>query len=94
MDLKNADVFNGRLEEFAADVVRHGTFDLVSIRAVRADAELWRSVASLLKPGGRVLWFRTPGEGESDSELAPLGIQRVETLPTGSAAEVAILLRR
>lgn len=38
------------------DDLREAT-DLVTLRAVRADSELWRAVVALLRPGGRVFWF-------------------------------------
>ena len=45
--------------------------DLISFRAVRADANFWQTVFGLLSPRGRVIWF-----GGVDTEV-PLGLQIV-----------------
>jgi 16S rRNA (guanine527-N7)-methyltransferase len=37
-------------------------FDVVTFRAVRADAVLWRAVDLLLAPAGRILWFGGIGQ--------------------------------
>ena len=34
----------------------------VSIRAVRADRDLWATLGHLMKPGGVVLWFRSESD--------------------------------
>ena len=44
-----------RVEDLSA--AEDGGFDLISLRAVRADAGLWLAIDRLLAPGGRVLWF-------------------------------------
>jgi len=46
----------------------NGTANAVTMRAVRADAEVLQGVANLLAPGGRLLWFRDgPGAGTTAS---------------------------
>lgn len=39
-----------------------GRFDLVTVRAVRADRSLWAAIDELLAPDGRVLWFGGIGQ--------------------------------
>ncbi len=48
-------------------------FDLVSVRAVRADGELWAAVDRLLKVGGRVLWFGSIGQRAETGCLLEVG---------------------
>lgn len=50
-----------RVEDLAASG-RAGRFDLVTLRAVRADRGIWRAVDELLSRDGRVLWFGGVGQ--------------------------------
>ena len=50
-----------RVEDLAARE-GSGPFDVISFRAVRADAGLWSAVDSMLAPAGRVLWFGGIGQ--------------------------------
>jgi 16S rRNA (guanine527-N7)-methyltransferase len=45
-----------RVEELSSSGAA-GLFDVITFRAVRADAGLWRAVNCLLEPSGQVLWF-------------------------------------
>jgi 16S rRNA (guanine527-N7)-methyltransferase len=59
-----------RVEDVAASE-RAGRFDLISLRAVRADRGIWRAVDELLKEDGRVLWFGGVGQStETNLTLA------------------------
>lgn len=62
------------VEAVRAEVVaargESGAFDVISFRAVRADAALWSTVQTLLAPEGRVLWFGGIGQIIENSELA------------------------
>jgi 16S rRNA (guanine527-N7)-methyltransferase len=50
----------------------NGAADVVTMRAVRADEELWRGIARLLRPaGGQLLWLR--GIAQVGAERAPSG---------------------
>jgi 16S rRNA (guanine527-N7)-methyltransferase len=49
-----------RVEDLAVPI--GGQVDVISFRAVRADAGVWRSVDRLLAPAGRVLWFGGIGQ--------------------------------
>jgi 16S rRNA (guanine527-N7)-methyltransferase len=56
LGLSGVEVETGRFEDLAAG--RHrDSVDLISIRAVRTDASLWKGIWSVLSPGGRVFWF-------------------------------------
>ena len=50
-----------RAEDLAASGAA-GRFDLVTMRAVRADRSLWAAVDALLAPDGRILWFGGIGQ--------------------------------
>jgi 16S rRNA (guanine527-N7)-methyltransferase len=53
-------VENARFEALPPELT--GTADLVTVRAVRADAVMFATAAKLLRDAGRVLWFGTgPG---------------------------------
>ncbi len=56
-----------------------GKVAAVSLRAVRADDELWGAIAALLRLGGLALWFRTSG---SAGHLPPASaLTVVESVP-------------
>jgi hypothetical protein len=54
-----------------------GVADFVTVRAVRADDELIRTVAKLLKPGGQLFMFRPSHDPSAD----PVGFEKVVTVP-------------
>jgi 16S rRNA (guanine527-N7)-methyltransferase len=85
--LKDVAVENARFEELAREIA--ATADLVTVRAVRADAELFATAAALLVGGGRLLWF-----GADPGRLAEAGGFRtvaVERLLGGPSSTVAVL---
>lgn len=56
-----------------------GRFDVVTMRAVRADRAIWQAVVDLLVAGGQVLWFGGAGQELRNSglvEAGPSGIVR------------------
>lgn len=57
LGLKDTEVSNSSLEELLSRPDLHEVVDIVTLRAVRADARLWSTVSGLLKPRGRVFWF-------------------------------------
>jgi 16S rRNA (guanine527-N7)-methyltransferase len=87
--LADTDVFNGRIEEATSRQDLRGTASWVSIRAVRADRDLWSAVSAFLAPDGRVLWFRAPADGAADT--AGFSVQEVH--PLGTNSELAVLHR-
>ena len=46
--------------------------DVGTMRAVRGDGEMWEAIGSLLKPGGRLLWF-VEGSREATDDASPVG---------------------
>jgi 16S rRNA (guanine527-N7)-methyltransferase len=55
--LADTTVETGRAEELAHRRELSGQVDVITIRGVRADPDLWRAMASWLCPSGRLLWF-------------------------------------
>ena len=89
LPLDGARVYQSRLEELQPQA-----FDLVSIRAVRADGDLWETLADFVRPAGLVLWFRTAGDSSQDAWFAPmLELDSLHPLVPGTSSELAILRR-
>jgi len=80
LELSEAAVVNDRLEMMSRADGLGGKVDTVTLRAVRLDNTLGASIASLLRPTGRILWFTAKPEAnrvpegfvvEADVELVP-----------------------
>jgi 16S rRNA (guanine527-N7)-methyltransferase len=74
--LADATVLNERFEETAETQGNTGVADLVTVRAVKADSELFATAGLLLNTDGRLLLFR-PGHAASAD---PPGFVRVSTV--------------
>lgn len=77
LGLNDALVETDRFEAAAAKPQFAGTADLVTVRAVKADAELFEVAGKMLKEGGRLFLFRPAHSPSPD----PSGFQRVNTFP-------------
>ena len=75
--LTGASVETDRFEVAAGKPEFSGTGDIVTVRAVKADAELFDAAGRMLKQGGRLLLFRPAHSPSAD----PPGFQRVNTFP-------------
>lgn len=73
----SATVLAERFEEVAQDAVYAGTADVVTVRAVKTDSELFSVAGQLLRPGGRLCLFR-PAHDPSPN---PSGFERISTVP-------------
>ena len=93
LDLGDAEVVTDRLEQLALEPRFKKAASWISIRAVRADLELWHSLSALLKPGGQVLWFRSAAANESGDQSfpAPFELQAIRPLIAAQRSELAIL---
>ena len=76
LGLVDTDVVTGRFEELAEDPQRVSRADLITIRAVKADVELYRVAGRLLRPGGELLMFRPARATSTD----PDGFERATTV--------------
>jgi 16S rRNA (guanine527-N7)-methyltransferase len=62
LGLSNVRVEVSTFEQLAASSKRGARADLVTMRAVRADEEIWEGISAVLAPAGRILWFIDIGE--------------------------------
>ena len=76
LGLSDASVETERFELLAANPAYQRTADLVTVRAVKADAMLFETAGQMLKAGGRLLMFRPAHSPSAD----PLGFERVTTV--------------
>jgi 16S rRNA (guanine527-N7)-methyltransferase len=77
LGLAHASVETGRFEAVAENPELAAAADIVTVRAVKADEEMFASAGKLLKNGGRLLMFR-PGHSPSAD---PPGFRRTSTHP-------------
>lgn len=89
LGLPDLDVVTARFEELLTKPEMHESADYLSIRAVRADARLWRTVQAFLKPGGSVLWFASSGQDRSFPP--PLTLTSTEPLVPASGSSLVVL---
>ena len=90
LELDDVDVETDRLESLAQRGRLRDAADVATLRAVRADRSLWRAVAGILRPGGRVLWFGA-GEDAGSSITPPLRLVEMRTLMPESSNGLAVL---
>jgi 16S rRNA (guanine527-N7)-methyltransferase len=91
LELHNAVVENTRFEALVSDTGNGARAELVTVRAVRADAALLAVAAELLCPDGRLLLFRPTARA-----LSANGFETVETCtltPDEPRAYLSILQR-
>ena len=81
--LANATVVNERFESVAQTAEYANAADIVTVRAVRADAALFEDACRLLKETGRLLLFR-PGYDPSPD---PPGFARASTIQLTDAPQ-------
>ncbi len=62
-----------RVEELLSKAEMHERADVVTLRAVRAEAKQWGALQAFLRPGGVIAWFRGPvGKERSEMVVPPL----------------------
>jgi 16S rRNA (guanine527-N7)-methyltransferase len=71
LSLDRTTVETSRFEELLARPELHEAHDVVSIRAVRAEARVLTSLQAFLAPGGILMWFRGPGGPTIPSTIVP-----------------------
>jgi 16S rRNA (guanine527-N7)-methyltransferase len=71
--LEKAEVETARYEELLARPELHEAYDLVSLRAVRAETRVLTSLQAFLAPGGSLVLFRGPeGPAQPSTVVPPL----------------------
>jgi 16S rRNA (guanine527-N7)-methyltransferase len=83
LGLAEAQVENARFEQLLTRLELHEASDIISVRAVRPDRQLWNSVLAFLKPGGRVFWFGSSGL-DAKSLSPEFSVASTQPLPGGS----------
>lgn len=86
--LENVAVETMRVEELARRESLKRHFDVVTLRAVRADGDVFAAIDTLLSPHGRVLWFG----GRADQ--APTGFRSDSSTSATVALDVVVLDRK
>jgi 16S rRNA (guanine527-N7)-methyltransferase len=76
LGLADAQVETGRFEAVAKKATFANSADVVTVRAVRTDDQLFESAARLLKVGGQLLMFRPSHSPNPD----PIGFKRLATI--------------
>lgn len=76
LNLSEAAVMTARFEGLVSDPTYAGHVDLVTVRAIKADDELYGAVRALLRAGGRLLMFRQAHAASA----APDGFIRTATI--------------
>jgi 16S rRNA (guanine527-N7)-methyltransferase len=69
LNLSDGKVETARFEELLTRPELHEAFDLLSIRAVRAEARTFLTLQAFLRPGGQVFWFRGPSGPDVPTDL-------------------------
>lgn len=93
--LSDSEVMNARMEDLLARPELHESASLISIRAVKADRRLWQTVSAFVKPGGRVLWFRSHSDDpDSGAYFPPFVLETVERLIPANNSELAVLRKQ
>lgn len=85
----DATVITARHEALLSDPSFHDAFDLLSIRAVRVEARVFTELQAFVRPGGRVLHFRSTTDS---SPLIPPPLQLLEALPLGEPSRGQLLV--
>lgn len=86
----NVEVVTARFEELLTRPDFHEAADVLSLRAVRADSKLWRTVQAFLKPGGRVLWFASAQQGKREVP-PPFSIEASDLLVRSTGSHLITL---
>jgi len=90
LGLAGAQVENARFEQLLTRSELHEASDIVSVRAVRPDRQLWNPVLAFLKPGGRVFWFGSAG---LEAHAVPLEFRVASTQPLPGSSQLIVLKR-
>lgn len=88
LSLSNVGVENHNLVELQARQDLQGLADLVTIRAVRIDANVLKTIQGLLRPDGRVFWFGGAGGNDALAEAEFLALASKEPLPQGGELSI------
>jgi len=94
LEIETAEVRNCRYEELLTDAQLHETVDVVTMRAIRVETKVLKTVQSLLRLGGRVFVFTSGGSTDQLSErLATLKVTERAVLLSSLGSQLEIITR-
>ncbi len=94
LGLKDAEVVTARFEELLARPDLHEAFDLVTVRAVRLESRMLRTLQAFAKPGALVFLFRGSGSDPSESVTPPLVWKATYPLIESLRSRLVVLEKR
>lgn len=95
LGLPDADVATARFEELLARPDLHETHDLVTIRAVRLESRVLRTLQAFARPGGLLFLFRgSAATDPSETITPPLGWKATYPLIESLRSRLIILEKR
>jgi 16S rRNA (guanine527-N7)-methyltransferase len=95
LQLKGADVETARYEELLARPELHEAYDLLSLRAVRAETRVLTSLQAFLKSGGTMVLFRGPeGPTQQATVVPPLEWSGTFPLIESLQSRLTVLTKR
>ena len=93
--LEKAEVETTRFEELLARPELHEAYDLLSLRAVRAETRVLTSLQAFLAPGGSLVLFRGPeGAAQPSTVVPPLEWSGTFTLIDSLQSRLTLLTKR
>jgi 16S rRNA (guanine527-N7)-methyltransferase len=93
LGLNTATVETSRHETLLANPAFHEAFDTLSVRAVRVEARVFAALQSFVRPGGRILHFRTASE-TAPLLPPPLELLGAHGLGDSSRAQLLVIAKR
>jgi 16S rRNA (guanine527-N7)-methyltransferase len=95
LGLEHLEVVTARFEELLTRPAHHEHHDLLTIRAVRIEARVLKTLQSFIKPGGRLFLFRGPGGADlADTVTPPLAWEATYPLVENLRSRLVILEKR
>lgn len=89
LDVEGA-VETSRFEELLSRPEFHESFEYLSVRAVKTEPRTLNSLQAFVKPGGRLLLFRTKSAGTQTMQTVP-PLRPRETVPLVQGSELLVL---
>jgi 16S rRNA (guanine527-N7)-methyltransferase len=94
LGLEAVEVENHRIEELLVRPDLHEAADVVTMRAVRADARLWLTAQAFVRPGGRLLWFTTAAGLAAARIAAPLAVESSVALMPAAVSQLVVVVKQ
>ena len=91
LELDGAEVATARFEQLLTDPANQETYDLLSIRAVRVEADVLSRLQEFVRPGGQLFLFRGDALDAQIAVQSPLVRRAMHQLTATSASHLVIL---